>query len=125
VELELRPLETGLLYERLLRGEFQLACALNLFEAQPWGVLDLLEPKGALNFSHWCHPRLEAVLTKLDHGEDHAWEELQELWSEAPTSLPLADFTSVVWVDRRLQVRPSSLGLYLTTPGAAGWYWNP
>jgi len=28
-------------------------------------------------------------------------------------------------VDKRLVVEPSPMGLYLHTPGAAGWRWSP
>jgi len=124
-DLDLRPVETSLLYDRLLTGNYQLVCAMNVFDANPWSVLDLLEPAGAQNFSHWTHRRLEEVVAKLKGPADPAWDELQGIWAEAPTSLPIADFTSIVWVDRRLKVVPSGLGFYLTTPGAAGWTWEP
>jgi len=29
------------------------------------------------------------------------------------------------YIDKRLKVEPSPLGLYLTTPGPAGWSWTP
>lgn len=124
-ELDLRPIEASLLYEHLLQGRFQLACALNLFDPHPWSVLDLLEPQGALNFSHWSHPKLPGLLAQLKTPEDQGWLELAALWAKGPTCLPLMDFHSVVWVDRRLKVQPSALGLYLSTPGAAGWTWQP
>jgi len=124
-ELELRPVETSLLYQRLLNGDYQLICAMNVFDPHPWSVLDLLDPAGAENFSHWRHPRFAEVAARLSTPQAPAWKELQDLWAQAPTSLPLVDFTSLVWVDRRLKVIPSSLGLYLSTPGAAGWTWAP
>jgi len=124
-ELELRPLETGLLYDRLLTGDYQLICAMNVFDPHPWSVLDLLDPMGAQNFSHWTHPRFRAIAAQLHTADAPAWQELQELWAQAPTSLPIVDYSSVVWVDKRLQVTPSSQGLYFTTPGAAGWTWTP
>jgi ABC-type transport system substrate-binding protein len=124
-QINLKPVEAGLFYDRLLHGRFQLACAINLFEPHPWGVLELMEPQGALNFCHWSHPHLAALLPQLQNPSSAAWQVLSNLWAEAPTALPLVDFQSVVWVDRHLKVEPSPLGLYLTTPGAAGWTWVP
>jgi hypothetical protein len=77
-----------------------------------------------MNFSGWTHPRLADLLGRLPSAQAPAWRELQAAWAEAPGALPLVDFTSVVWVDARLAVTPSPLGLYLTTPGAAGWRWT-
>ena len=124
-ELDLHPVESALLFDRLAKGSFQLACALNVFEPHPWSVLDLLLPEGSVNFARWSHPRLAALLNRLDAPGTPAWVELQDLWAGNPTALPIADFTSIVWVDRRLKVQPSPLGLYLATPGAAGWRWEP
>jgi hypothetical protein len=124
VQLEPRPVEPGLLYERLQRGTFQLACAVVLFDPHPWAVLEYLEPAGPMNFTEWSHPRLAAILPRLDTPNAPAWMELAGLWASAPAALPLLDLHSVVWIDRRLQVEPSPMGLYLTTPGAAGWKWR-
>jgi hypothetical protein len=124
VALRLRPLEPGLLGDRLQRGDFQLAVATAVFDPHPWAVLELLEAEGPLNFTHWSHPRRDALLARLDRPEAPAWDALQAAWAEAPGALPLLDLRSVVWVDRRLQVQPSPLGLYLHTPGAAGWRWR-
>jgi len=125
VILEPRAVEAAVLYDRLTKGDFQLACAVNVFDPHPWAVLDLLVPKGAVNFAHWSHPRLSALLPKLLDAKARAWNELEALWAENPTSLPLLDFLGIVWVDKRLEVTPSAQGLYLSTPGAAGWRWRP
>ncbi len=123
--LEPRAVEAAVLYERLSKGDFQLACAVNVFDPHPWAVLDLLAPQGAVNFAHWSHPGLSALLPKLVDAKVRAWNELEALWAENPTSLPLLDFLGTVWVDKRLEVTPSAQGLYLSTPGAAGWRWRP
>lgn len=125
VELVPQPVEPGLLVARLERGEFGLACAMNLFEPHPWSVLDYLEPGGALNFCDWKHPKYRPISETLHSPYSPGWGQLQELWSRQPGALPLLDFSSVVWVDRRLQVVPSALGLYLTTPGPSAWTWAP
>jgi len=125
VRLDPRPVEASLLFERLTRGDFQLACALNVFEPHPWSVLELLVPKGGMNFSNWNHPKLAVLLPRLTDAKASAWDELQAIWAENPTSLPLLDYLGGVWVDRRLEVAPSAMGLYLSTPGAAGWRWLP
>jgi len=125
IVLEPRPLEAALLFERLTKGEFQLACAVNVFAPHPWSVLDLLTEKGSLNFSGWRHRGLAFLLPRLTEAQGGAWAELQSLWAESPASLPLLDFMGCVWVDRRLEVAPGPLGLYLSTPGAAGWSWRP
>jgi hypothetical protein len=122
--LEPRPVEAALLFERLQKGDFQVACAVNIFDPHPWSVLDLLAPQGAMNFSGWKHPSLAKLLPRLVDSRSPAWEELQDLWAGSPASLPILDFSGVVWVDKRLVVSPSPLGLYLTTPGAAGWSWQ-
>lgn len=123
--LEPRPLEAAVLFDRLTRGDFQLACAPNVFEPHPWSVLDLLEPTGGMNFTGWRHPGLGALLPRLTQMRAPVWNELQALWAENPACLPLVDYQTKVWVDRRLNVAPSHLGLYRSTPGAAGWTWIP
>ena len=125
IELVPHPVEPGLLVERLERGEFGLACALNLFEPHPWSVLDYLEPGGALNFCGWSHPDYRGISETLNAPDSPGWTRLQELWSRQPGALPLLDFSSVLWVDQRLKVVPSPLGLYLTTPGPSAWTWTP
>jgi len=123
-ELQLQPLEQGLLAARLQAGDFQLAGSPVAFEPHPWAVLEYVEPKGPMNFTGWKHPRLAGILQRLQQPTDLAWRDLQIVWSQAPAALPLLDFQSVIWVDKRLQVEPSPLGLYLATPGAAGWRWT-
>ena len=125
IEIEPRPVDPALLYDRLQKGDFQLACAVVLFDPHPWAVLEYLEAKGPMNFTGWNHSRLQALLPKLQTPGDPAWDDLQRLWSEAPAALPLMDLQSVVWVDKRLQITPSPMGLYFTTPGPAGWRWAP
>jgi len=124
IDLQLRPLEQGLLAERLQKGDFQLACSMVVFEPHPWAVLEYLEPQGPMNFTGWGHPRLADLLVRLRQPGGPAWGDLQDLWAREPAALPLLDFQSVIWVDRRLQVEPSPMGLYLPTPGAAGWRWR-
>jgi hypothetical protein len=123
-ELQLTPLEQGLLAARLMKGDFQLACSVVVFEPHPWAVLEYLEPKGPMNVTGWRHPRLADMIRRLQQPGDLAWHDLQLLWAAGPAALPLLDFQSVIWVDKRLQVEPSPLGLYLHTPGAAGWRWS-
>lgn len=125
VTLDPRPVEASLLFERLQKGDFQLACAINVFDPHPWSALDLMVPKDGMNFARWGDPAFEALLPRLGAADSPAWEQLQALWAAQPTSLPLLDFRGVVWVDRRLKVQPGPLGLYLGTPGAAGWSWSP
>lgn len=125
VTLDLRPVDSALLYDRLQKGAFQLASALVLFDPHPWAVLEYLTPGGPMNFTGWSHPELAALLPRLDRPEAPDWVRLHALWAAAPGALPVLDYTSVVWVDRRLKVTPSPLGLYLSTPGAAGWTWTP
>ena len=124
VELQLIPIEQGLLAERLQKSDFQLACSMVVFDPHPWAVLEYLEPKGPMNFTGWSHPRLADLLARLQQPGDPAWGDLQTLWASSPAALPLLDFHSVIWVDRRLVVEPSPMGLYLHTPGAAGWRWT-
>ncbi|MCE1228917.1 MAG: ABC transporter substrate-binding protein [Firmicutes bacterium] len=125
VILEPRPLETALFFERIRKGDFSLACAINVFDPHPWSVLDLMEPEGGANLAHWQDPRLAKLVSRLTKPGDPAWNDLQNLWAERPTSLPLMDYVGCVWVDRRLKVQPGVLGIYLSTPGAAGWTWQP
>ena len=122
--LQLVPLEQGLLGERLHKGDFQLACAMVVFDPHPWAFLEYLEPKGPMNFSGWQHPRLAELSARLQQGGEFDWRNLQSLWARNPAALPLLDYRSVIWVDRNLQVVPSPMGLYLHTPGAAGWRWS-
>ncbi len=124
-ELDLRPVESALLLDRVQKGDFELACLVVVFDPHPWSGLEYLEPQGPMNFTGWRHPDLPSLVGRLRDPQDGAWAELHRRWAEAPGALPLLDFTSVVWVHRRLQVEPSPLGLYLSTPGAAGWRWRP
>jgi len=123
-DLQLTPVEQGLLAGRLQKGDFQLACSVVVFEPHPWAVLEYLEPSGPMNFTSWKHPRLADMIHRIQQPADLAWQDLQVLWSQSPAALPLLDFQSVIWVDKRLQVEPGPQGLYLSTPGAAGWRWN-
>lgn len=123
-DLQLLPLEQGLLVERLQKGEFELGCSTVVFDPHPWAVLEYMEPKGPMNFTGWRHAQLAPLASRLQQPGASSWTELQSLWARDPAALPLLDFQSVIWVDRRLQVEPSPLGLYLSTPGAAGWRWN-
>lgn len=123
-ELQLAPLEQALLVDRLRRGDFELACSVVVFEPHPWAALEYLEPKGPMNLTGWRDPQAPALTAGLRQAGDAAWRDLQALWARHPAALPLLDFQSVIWVDKRLGVEPSVLGLYLGTPGAAGWRWN-
>ncbi|WP_257310056.1 ABC transporter substrate-binding protein [Geothrix fuzhouensis] len=123
-ELRLIPLEQAILVDRLRRGEFELACSVVVFEPHPWAVLEYMEPNGPMNVTGWRDPQFAALAAKLREPGDGAWLDLQGLWAKHPAALPLLDFQSVIWVDKRLTVEPSPLGLYLGTPGAAGWRWN-
>lgn len=89
VELVLRPLDAALFFERLMKGDFQLACALKPFDPHPWSVLELLEPQGSLNVTGWRDPRVPGILPRLDHPGGPAWEELQAIWAERPATLRL------------------------------------
>jgi len=77
-----------------------------------------------MNFTGWKHPKLGGIISELQQPGDFAWRELQALWSKNPAALPLLDFQSVIWVEKNLLVEPSPMGLYLHTPGAAGWRWD-
>jgi ABC-type transport system substrate-binding protein len=123
VDVDPRPVEAALFYAQLGEGRFETACTVVLFDPHPWSVLEYLEPKGPMNFTGWTHPRLGEWLPGLETPESPAWRELQRAWASDPGALPLLDLTSVVWVDERLQVQPSPLGLYFTTPGPCGWRW--
>lgn len=122
-ELQLVPLEQALLVERLRKGDFELACSMVIFEPEPWAVFEYLEPKGPMNFTGWRDARFAELAAKAQQPGDSAWRELQDLWARNPAALPLLDYRSVLWIDKRLVVEPSPLGLYLSTPGAAGWRW--
>ncbi len=124
VELDLTPLDPALLVARLQKGDFGLACYLATFDPDPWSVLEYMEPHGPMNFTGWSQPALAGLVAKLREPGDTAWTDLQALWAKAPGALPLVDFSSIVWVDKRLRVTPGPLGLYLGTPGAAGWSWE-
>lgn len=123
-ELQLVPLEQALLVDRLRKGDFQLACSVVVFEPHPWAVLEYLEPKGPMNVTGWSDAQAASLIPGLRQAGDAGWRELQGLWAKHPAALPILDYQSVVWVDKRLTVTPSPLGLYLATPGAAGWRWN-
>ena len=82
-----------------------------------------IKPARILVASH-SHPALTKLVARLRHPEDPAWGELQDLWARRLGALPLLDWQSVLWVDRRLEVASGPLGLYLSTPGAAGWRWH-
>ena len=123
-ELQLIPVEQALLVDRLHKGDFELACSLVVFDPHPWAVLEYLEPKGPMNFTGWRDPRAAELATGLRQAGDLGWRDLQGLWAKHPAALPLLDYQSVIWVDKRLSVSSSPLGLYLATPGAAGWRWT-
>jgi hypothetical protein len=122
-DLQLAPLEQGLLVDRLQKGDFDLACCTVVFDPHPWAVLEYLEPRGPMNFTNWSHPRFGDLAAKAQQPGDAGWRGLQALWAANPAALPLLDFQSAIWVDRRLVVEPGPQGLYLSTPGAAGWRW--
>jgi len=123
-DLQLVPLEEGLVMDRFRRGEFDLLGSMVVFDPHPWSVYEYLEPAGPMNVTHWHHDQFQKVASRIQQPDDAAWTELQALWAENPAALPLLDFQSVIWVDKRLEVQASPLGLYLHTPGAAGWRWN-
>jgi MarR-like DNA-binding transcriptional regulator SgrR of sgrS sRNA len=123
-ELQLLPIEEGLLVDRLQKGDFQLACSVVVFDPHPWAVMEYLEPKGPMNFTGWKHARLAGLTNRIQQPGDPAWRDLQALWAQSPAALPLLDFQSVIWVDKRLLLETSPMGLYLQTPGAAGWRWS-
>lgn len=122
-DLQLVPLEQALLVERLRKADFELACSTVVFEPEPWAVFEYLEPKGPMNFTGWRDARFAELAAKVQQPGDMAWRELQDLWARNPAALPLLDFRSVLWIDKRLVVESGPLGLYLSTPGAAGWRW--
>jgi MarR-like DNA-binding transcriptional regulator SgrR of sgrS sRNA len=124
IDLQIAPVEQGLLMERLQKSDFQLACSMVVFDPHPWAVLEYMEPTGPMNFTGWRHPLLAELLARIQQPGDPAWRDLQTLWARDPAALPLLDFHSVIWVDKRLVVEPSPMGLYLHTPGAAGWRWR-
>ncbi len=124
IDLQITPIEQGLLAERLQKSDFQLACSMVVYDPHPWAVLEYMEPHGPMNFTGWRHPQLAGLVSRIQQPGDPAWRDLQSLWARDPAALPLLDFQSVIWVDRRLEVEPSPMGLYLHTPGAAGWRWS-
>jgi hypothetical protein len=83
-----------------------------------------MEPGGDLNFTGWADAGAPPLLPKLRDAQSPAWKELQALWAKRPAALPILDIRSALWVDRRLEVEPCALGIYMTTPGAAGWRWR-
>ena len=123
--LRLVPVAQALLVSRLQAGTFELACFIAAFEPDPWSVLEYMEPDGPMNFTGWRDPSLAPVLARIQAPGDPAWADLQRLWARAPGALPLVDFQSILWVDRRLHATTGPLGLYQTTPGPAGWSWTP
>ncbi len=120
VTVKLRPMESGLFLDQLTKGRLELAAITNVFESSPWSALGFVEKGGDLNFTAWSDP----VVTTLLAAAKPDWNALQNQWAKHPAALSILDLHSVLWVDRRLEVRPSSLGLYLPTPGAAGWRWK-
>jgi ABC-type transport system substrate-binding protein len=125
IQMDLVPVPQSLLVARLQAGTFELACFIAAFEPEPWSVLEYMEPSGPMNFTGWRSPSLGPLVARLRTPRDGAWRELQDLWARAPGALPLVDFQSTLWVDRRLRLTSGPLGLYLTTPGPAGWSWQP
>lgn len=123
-DLQLLPLEQGLLMDRFRKGEFELLASTVVFDPHPWAVFEYLEPTGPMNVTGWHHDRLAVLAGRIRQPGDYAWNDVQDLWAASPAALPLLDLQSVIWVDKRLEVQPSPLGLYLHTPGAAGWRWN-
>jgi hypothetical protein len=123
-DLQLAPVEGGLLTDRLQKGDFQLACSMVVFDPHPWAVLEYLEPAGPMNFTGWKHPQLASLTARIQQPGDRAWHDLQALWARNPAALPLLDLQSVMWVDKRLLLEPGPMGFYLQTPGAAGWRWS-
>ncbi|HEY3401459.1 MAG TPA: ABC transporter substrate-binding protein [Geothrix sp.] len=124
IDLQLVPVEQALLVDRLQKGAFDLACSVVVFEPHPWAVFEYLEPQGPMNFTGWSHARFAELAAAARVPGDPAWRALHSLWAQNPAALPLLDFRSVIWVDKRLHVEPGPLGLYLGTPGAAGWRWS-
>jgi ABC-type transport system substrate-binding protein len=122
-DLQLVPLEQGLLMDRFRKGDFELLGSMVVFDPHPWAVFEYLDPKGPMNVTGWHHARLAQIAKRIEQPRDSAWNELQSIWAGNPAALPLLDLQSVIWVDKRLDVQPSPLGLYLHTPGAAGWHW--
>jgi len=123
-DLQLLPTEQGLLVDRLQKGDFDLAASVVVFDPHPWAVMEYLEPRGPMNFTGWGHARFPELAAAARAPGDAAWSALHGLWAQNPAALPILDFRSVIWVNRRLQVEASPLGLYLATPGAAGWRWD-
>lgn len=124
VSLKLRPLEAGLFLDQLTKGKLALGVITNVFDPNPWSVLGYMEPGGDLNFTGWTDAGAPSLLANLRDPRSPAWKELQALWAKHPAALPLLDLRSVLWVDRRLEIQPCPLGIYMATPGAAGWRWR-
>lgn len=122
--LRLQPMTPQLLEQRLMEGRFDLACAVATFDPHPWAILDFVDPAGPYNFGGFKDPAVAPLLKSLDSPAAPAWSALAERWAAAPTSLPLLDYRSVLWVHPRLEVIPSPVGLYFSTPGPAGWRWK-
>lgn len=123
-DLQLVPVEQALLVDRLQKRDFELACSMVVFDPHPWAVFEYLEPRGPMNFTGWNHPGFAELAAKAQQPGDSAWRGLQEIWAQNPAALPLLDFQSVIWVNKQLAVESGPLGLYLSTPGAAGWRWT-
>jgi hypothetical protein len=122
-DLQLLPLEQGLLMDRFRKGDFELIGSVVVFDPNPWSVFEYLDLTGPMNVTGWRHERLAKVASRIQQPNEFAWNDLQALWAANPAALPLLDLQSVIWVDKHLEVQPSPLGLYLHTPGAAGWRW--
>jgi ABC-type transport system substrate-binding protein len=124
VTLKLQPLAAEILEKRLMEGQFDLACAVATFDPHPWSILDLVDPAGPYNFGGFKDPSVAPLLKSLDTPQAPAWALLEARWAAGLTSLPILDYHSVVWVHQRLEVIPSPVGFYFSTPGPAGWRWH-
>lgn len=124
VTMKLRPMEAGLFVDQLTKGKLGLAAITNVFDPSKWSALGFVEAGGDLNFTGWADPAAPTLIAATKDNTATAWGGLLELWEKHPAALPILDLHSVLWVDERLEVHPSALGLYLPTPGAAGWRWT-
>jgi hypothetical protein len=122
--LRLQPLAPQVLEQRLAEGHFELACAVVTFDPHPWSILDLLDPSGPYNFGGFKDAAVAPLIKALDRPDAPAWAQLEARWAEGATALPLLDYRSVLWVHAKLEVIPSPVGLYFSTPGPAGWRWH-